>query len=985
MPKPNNMYMKKVLLLFALFVIIFSPKNLEASHAAGLDLTYECVGFVPGGQPGIELFITINSGTFGTEISWNITDQNGNIVASGNGYQSNQVYNITECVPAGTYDFNMFDSFGDGWNGGTYDLSTSNGNIGSGGLLTGSVGTDVFTLSNGDPCVTQDSYEYELTAKFYRDCAGISAPISLIAQTTNSCGLTNPSITLTQVGIPVEASPICPGYATTCTGGTYPGIEEYTYTGTFTLPGECVDWTFSVSECCRNALITNLANPGGDNIYVEAVLNNTGNIGCNSSPFFSNVPVSFICSNQYYCYNNGALDPDGDSLAYFLIDPLTANATPVVYNAPYTGQQPFDGLTTFNNNSGNVCVTPNSPQVTVMAIKVEEYRNGVLIGSVIRDIQVNVDNCPGNDIPSLTGLNGMPLSINNTDTAICPGTPLDINLYGSDPNSGDLLNITLINSNLNGSNFNISGNNTGNPVGNLTWTPSVNDTNSIPYVFTISVNDDACPYNSFFTASYTVLVTPNVASLLPLSDVCESDPQLTLTQGIPSGGTYSGTGVINGNFNPMSAGPGTHTITYSFTNNIGCSGSDTQDIIVEEMPNAGFDGTSVLCDNAPSFDLFSVLGGTPQSSGIWTDINGNPVNNMFNPNSQSSSVFIYTIAANACPDATANADITINQMPVANAGNDTIVCGSSFDMKGQASVGNGLWTVNSNSIDILNPDYVNSTVIVNEYGTYTFTWTENNNNCISSDEVEIEFVEPPFELAIDPPYSEICPGESVILSIGDDFDTYQWMRDNIKLTNTNQPSIVVEDGGEYKVEVTNSICSAVSPPAVVYEVPILDPTILTRPDTIICPVDEPFTIEVVTPGGSWIGNGVNYEGLFIPINAPLGENIIYYTLSNNCNEIDSILIELGCELQIFIPNVFTPNSDEHNEKLVIKAVNLLDFEISIYSRWGELIFYSNDIENRWDGKFNGNIAPTGVYSYVLKAYGKDGQAVNKQGTITILK
>ena len=49
------------------------------------------------------------------------------------------------------------------------------------------------------------------------------------------------------------------------------------------------------------------------------------------------------------------------------------------------------------------------------------------------------------------------------------------------------------------------------------------------------------------------------------------------------------------------------------------------------------------------------------------------------------------------------------------------------------------------------------------------------------------------------------------------------------------------------------------------------------------------------------------------------------------------------------------------------------------------MFYSNDIENKWDGKFNGNTVPIGVYSYVLKAYGKDGQAVNKQGTITILK
>ena len=72
------------------------------------------------------------------------------------------------------------------------------------------------------------------------------------------------------------------------------------------------------------------------------------------------------------------------------------------------------------------------------------------------------------------------------------------------------------------------------------------------------------PYNSFFTASYTVLVTPNVAALQPFTDICESDPQFTLTQGVPSGGTYTGLGVTNGNFNPMAAGPGTHTITYSF-------------------------------------------------------------------------------------------------------------------------------------------------------------------------------------------------------------------------------------------------------------------------------------------------------------------------------------------------------------------------------------------------------------------------------------
>ena len=211
------------------------------------------------------------------------------------------------------------------------------------------------------------------------------------------------------------------------------------------------------------------------------------------------------------------------------------------------------------------------------------------------------------------------------------------------------------------------------------------------------------------------------------------------------------------------------------------------------------------------------------------------------------------------------------------------------------------------------------------------------------------------------------------------------MRNNVKLYNTNNPKLTVDEGGNYQVEVKNSICTAISPPAVVFEIPLLDPTITTRPDSVICPVDEPFLLEAATQGGKWQGNGLNSEGIFTPINAQIGENIIYYTLDFNCYEQDSILIDLGCELQLFIPNVFTPNNDEHNENFVIKAVNLLTFEMQIFNKWGELIFQSNDINNLWDGYFKGRVVPTGVYSYVVNVYGKDGQAVNKQGTISVIR
>ena len=90
---------------------------------------------------------------------------------------------------------------------------------------------------------------------------------------------------------------------TQCTGGTFPGIEEWVYEGVITLPLQCDDWIISTDECCRNNAITNINNPGAENIYVETLINNTAGVGCNNSPEFTNPPVSFICANQLYCYN----------------------------------------------------------------------------------------------------------------------------------------------------------------------------------------------------------------------------------------------------------------------------------------------------------------------------------------------------------------------------------------------------------------------------------------------------------------------------------------------------------------------------------------------------------------------------------------------------------------------------------------------------------------------------------------------------------
>jgi gliding motility-associated-like protein len=78
----------------------------------------------------------------------------------------------------------------------------------------------------------------------------------------------------------------------------------------------------------------------------------------------------------------------------------------------------------------------------------------------------------------------------------------------------------------------------------------------------------------------------------------------------------------------------------------------------------------------------------------------------------------------------------------------------------------------------------------------------------------------------------------------------------------------------------------------------------------------------------------------------------------------NLQISTGCPLQI--PNVFTTNNDGTNDVFEIKGLPE-NFELMIYNRWGEIVFYSTTPTNMWNGKIgnNGSLASPGVYYYVL--------------------
>ena len=340
---------------------------------------------------------------------------------------------------------------------------------------------------------------YKVTVSFYRDCIGIPAPANpFVTINSSSCGQSLGVTCYPRPGTGQEVTPSCSSSVTTCNGGSFTGIQEWVYDGIVTLPAQCTDWVFGYSLCCRNAAITTITSPSTNTFYIYATLNNTITPE-NSSPTFSNKPVPFLCVGQQFCFNHGAYDTDGDSLVYSLITPKQTASSTVSYIAPYNANNPLNSspVTAFNNATGDICLTPQALEVTVMAVIVEEYRNGVLIGSVERDLQLTVMNC-SNNLPSLTGINGT----NVFNMTICANQQTCFNIFSNDPDNGQKLKVKW-NNGIAGGTFNSSS--ASHPVGTFCWTPSPSDIGNT-YSFTASVTDDACPYNGSQTYSYTINV-----------------------------------------------------------------------------------------------------------------------------------------------------------------------------------------------------------------------------------------------------------------------------------------------------------------------------------------------------------------------------------------------------------------------------------------------------------------------------------------------
>ncbi|REJ80064.1 MAG: hypothetical protein DWQ44_08835 [Bacteroidetes bacterium] len=426
-------------------------------------------------------------------------------------------------------------------------------------------------------CLGGNTYRVELT--FYRDCAGSPAPLGVgIEFRSASCNQYFTDTLLQVTGTGGEITYPCPTQVTRCedTLSTIPGIQQYRYTGIVTLPMRCADWVISWSYCCRNCDITTMvqqtpcvtgSNPG---MYIASTLDNL-NFNCNSSPTFTNIPVSFVCVGQNFNFNHGVTDPDGDSLVYSFVNPMQNVNDSIPFVSGYSATNPITSSTpiTINSSNGDLNMTPSAIEVGILAVLVQEYRNGMLVGSVVRDMQVYVTPC-NNNLPTASGING---GISR-DTTVCPGTNICFDIFSNDLDSNQIVTMTW-NQGIAGATFNVSG--TPHPTGRFCWTTPSSITGTPAYTFTVTVRDDACPNSGFQTFSYTIRVSSPIGSMNISQITCNraADGSITVNPANP-GGSYSYAWTPGGQTTQSISPLDTGTYTVVVTDLIGgCMASQT--------------------------------------------------------------------------------------------------------------------------------------------------------------------------------------------------------------------------------------------------------------------------------------------------------------------------------------------------------------------------------------------------------------------------
>ena len=507
----------------------------------------------------------------------------------------------------------------------------------------------------------------------------------------------------------VEVTPVCPSTNTECEANTAPirGVAEARYSRDYDFCNtNCDVYDIEWSGCCRNNAITSLVGPGSQEIFTGQTRINTAITPCNSSPQFSNPPTPYLCAGQPFTFNQGAFDPDGDSLVYSLGQCFDNNGIPVNYGPGYSPIAPLgpNWNVSIDPFTGDISITPNPNgpvEVGVLCVRVDEYRNGVRIGQVVRDIQITVIDCGAlgqtNISPTITSLTNLSpgATANGLTVTTCACDLVSFDIPSMDPDQGQNFimywnkNLDAVFADANNPNIPVDTVTSSGvaPTGHFSWVP----TETGLHTFLVTVQDDGCPL--FGLNQYTIVIDVTSCSLDPYINTTPVNCFDIEFEGFPCGGAppftyaWSGSDGLSGTGQTLVhnySGPGTYTYSVTITDSTGVSSSANGTITLSNTATADAGPDLTLCPGqigtvgTPAVPGYTYQWSSPNNVG-WSGAS-NPStaqgNVTFNNGTSSAIVIPYFLAAtdaNGCTNYD-TVEVTYTPTPPSNFVVTNTVC-----------------------------------------------------------------------------------------------------------------------------------------------------------------------------------------------------------------------------------------------------------------------------------------------------------------------
>lgn len=707
----------------------------------------------------------------------------------------------------------------------------------------------------------------------------------------------------------------------------------------------------------------------------------------NNSAKFTGSDLVVVCAGNKFTYSFGAIDDDGDKLRYSFceayqtsgLSPGNTSVPPppppyhsVPYGNGYTGSVPLGQHVQIDPSTGLITGIAPSPGVYVITVCVEEIRNGVVIATQRKDLQVNIASC------------GIAAAALPPEYLLCDNS---MTLTATNLSTSPLIH------SFNWEFFD----NRGRPVfssAEKTVTHTFTDTGT--YEIRLVINEGQQCSDSI---SSVARVYPGFVPDFDVSGSCISNPVAFTDHTRPGYGEVNSWAWDFGE--PSSANnssaeqspafqyrtPGNKLVKLVATNTLGCRDTLQRTATIFDKPPIELAFRDTLICQPDALQLTALGNG----SFSWTPAAQIQQAQTAQPTVSPLQTTIYYVDLNL--DGCLNRDsVTVHVVDHVDleAMPDTVIClGDPLTLHIESNGLRFAWTPASS----LGEDHVKTPLAVPE-GNTVYAVTASISSCQATENVVVSTV--PYPAADAGPDTLICFDSPAFLHASTDGSTYNWSPDPAIASARSLATMVRPRSSSSYIFFAYDTRGCPKPGIDTMNVTVLEEIVPFAGRDTTAVVGQPLQLNATG------GTRYNWSPAIALSDTAVADPIAIFSsaapeayrywvrISNAAGCMDSASVQVkvfATGPDIFVPSAFTPNNDGRNDLFQPVAAGVRSIDLfDVYNRWGQLVYRTTNLHSLgWDGTYKGELLTAGTFVWVLRATDFTGVPFVKKGTVVLIR